>query len=192
MNVNLNRRYHRRLFLTTLLGLIPAARVAAPPRFFIDQATVGGTNILRVTLIMPSGTMWYPEKSTDPNETNSWSPLMPANYIARRDLADNTVQWDIPIVAITKAFFVRASDAMNINLPAGSSVYDGMDYLGVHSDFSMSATRFAGMGFFIDSIGGIRNQGGRYWRLYINGNYSKVGASSYEVNTGDRIYWKYE
>ncbi|MBU3906136.1 DUF4430 domain-containing protein [Patescibacteria group bacterium] len=49
------------------------------------------------------------------------------------------------------------------------------------------------MGVFIESINGKRNDfdSGYYWQYWVNGQYAKVGASSYELQNGDVVEWKY-
>ncbi|MDO8663685.1 MAG: DUF4430 domain-containing protein [Candidatus Wildermuthbacteria bacterium] len=76
-------------------------------------------------------------------------------------------------------------------VPEGGSVYDAMDILSKTASFTFSATRYAGIGYFIDSINGVKNADGNYWTLYVNGKYSTVGASAYALQGNDRIEWKY-
>ncbi|MCG2697535.1 DUF4430 domain-containing protein [Candidatus Parcubacteria bacterium] len=49
------------------------------------------------------------------------------------------------------------------------------------------------MGVFIESINGKQNDfdSGYYWQYWVNGQYAKVGASSYELQNGDVVEWKY-
>lgn len=48
------------------------------------------------------------------------------------------------------------------------------------------------LGSFVESIDGLKNEGGSYWMLYINGTLSSTGVSQTEVERGDRIEWRYE
>ena len=48
------------------------------------------------------------------------------------------------------------------------------------------------LGSFVESIGGLKNAGGSYWMLYINGSLSSSGMSQAMVKRGDRIEWRYE
>ena len=48
------------------------------------------------------------------------------------------------------------------------------------------------LGSFIESIGGLKNEGGSYWMLYINGTLSSTGVSQTKVERGDHIEWRYE
>lgn len=49
------------------------------------------------------------------------------------------------------------------------------------------------LGAMIESIGGLANdpKTGTYWQFWVNGEYAKVGASSYRLKTGDIVEWKY-
>lgn len=49
------------------------------------------------------------------------------------------------------------------------------------------------LGAFIKQIGDKENDYGalEYWQYWINGEYAKVGASSYVLQDGDMIEWKY-
>jgi hypothetical protein len=59
---------------------------------------------------------------------------------------------------------------------------------------------FAGLGEFIESIDGLRNnpESGKYWMFYIwnkekaDWEYATVGAGSYKLRDGDKIMYKYE
>jgi len=59
---------------------------------------------------------------------------------------------------------------------------------------------FAGLGEFIESIDGIRNnpESGKYWMWYVwsekegKWEYATVGAGSYRLKDGDRIMFRYE
>ena len=52
---------------------------------------------------------------------------------------------------------------------------------------------YQGLGEMITEIAGIPNgQNGRYWFLYVNSKKSPVGASSYQLNPGDVIEWRFE
>lgn len=48
------------------------------------------------------------------------------------------------------------------------------------------------LGSFVESIGGLKNEGGSYWMLYINGTFSSTGVSQTKVEQGDHIEWRYE
>ncbi|MFH1522344.1 MAG: DUF4430 domain-containing protein [Patescibacteria group bacterium] len=50
-----------------------------------------------------------------------------------------------------------------------------------------------GMGVFIESINGFTNdfKANRFWQYWVNGEYAKIGASSYGLENGDVVEWKY-
>jgi Domain of unknown function (DUF4430) len=47
------------------------------------------------------------------------------------------------------------------------------------------------MGVFINSIDGIKNADGKYWRYYINDNPGKVAADKVNLTAEDIVEWKY-
>ncbi|MEK9165538.1 MAG: DUF4430 domain-containing protein [Patescibacteria group bacterium] len=48
------------------------------------------------------------------------------------------------------------------------------------------------LGVFIKQIGDKKNgQDSKYWQYLINGEYAKMGVSSYKVRAGDVILWKF-
>lgn len=75
----------------------------------------------------------------------------------------------------------------------GKTAYDLMEAART-GGFSFETEYFSGLGFFVTSIGGIKNDpsGGRYWTLYVNGERSNLGASNYILISGDSIEWKLE
>ena len=51
------------------------------------------------------------------------------------------------------------------------------------------------LGIFVQAIGqvpkDIDKKSDKWWQFWVNGKYSNKGASSYIVNPGDKILWKY-
>jgi len=58
--------------------------------------------------------------------------------------------------------------------------------------FLFTSRMFAGLGEFIESINGVRNENGFYWTLLINGMLSEYGVSSLPVAPGDTLEWRYQ
>ena len=88
--------------------------------------------------------------------------------------------------------FVVGAKNYSANVPAGSTTYDAMNILASTTDFSFKSDFYSGLGYFIEEINGVKNSGGYYWTLYVDGKYSEVGASSYKLLSGDSVEWKYE
>ncbi|MCX8171549.1 MAG: DUF4430 domain-containing protein [Candidatus Bathyarchaeota archaeon] len=63
---------------------------------------------------------------------------------------------------------------------------------------SVEGTEYPEMGTFVDSINGVRNEGGRYWIWYIwnpdkgSWEWGPVASDKYILHEGDTIMWKYE
>jgi hypothetical protein len=106
----------------------------------------------------------------------------------------NTKQRVIGEVTV-KSFEVSVlagEDSYSVFVPVGSTVFEAMSTASMTKGLSFRASDYPGLGFFVEEINGIKNGQGKYWTLYVNGVYSNVGASSYELESGDRIEWRYE
>ena len=81
-----------------------------------------------------------------------------------------------------------------VSMKPGSSVYDVMVQARKTSDLSFEGSQFAGLGFFVEEVNGLRQNPkiGKYWLYYINGTMGNVGISVYKVEINDVISWKYE
>ncbi len=60
------------------------------------------------------------------------------------------------------------------------------------NNFSFQSKEYPGMGQFIESINGVKNNRDQNWIYYVNGKKAEIGVSNYKVNNGDIISWKYE
>lgn len=79
---------------------------------------------------------------------------------------------------------------------AGDSLFTAMRRLETSSValFSFFGKEYAGMGFFVNEINGIKNDASnnKFWIYYINGESAKIGISLYNLKQNDLINWKYE
>ena len=63
---------------------------------------------------------------------------------------------------------------------------------GALGDGNISSRDFGGsLGIFITGFYGVQAEGNHYWQLYINGQPSQAGVSSYIVKDGDIIEFRY-
>lgn len=69
------------------------------------------------------------------------------------------------------------------------TVYEAMTSFASSSTFSFTGKVHPELGFFIEEIGGVKNDNGTYWTLYINDMYSEKGASNTIVGPGDKVQW---
>jgi len=79
----------------------------------------------------------------------------------------------------------------SIKIQENGSVYDAMKSISDES-FSFKSTNHAGLGYFIESINGVKGEPGKYWIYYVNGKEASVGVSNYILKDGDSILWKQE
>lgn len=47
-------------------------------------------------------------------------------------------------------------------------------------------------GVMVEGINGLKSDDQNYWALYINNNYSQVGADQVKLKAGDKVMWRYE
>lgn len=94
--------------------------------------------------------------------------------------------------SISRISLVAGTFSRTIDVPDGISVYDAMKLAASTTPFDFKATYYSGLGYFVEQIGGVKNSGGTYWTLYVNGEYSMVGASDRRIRSGDRVEWKFE
>ncbi len=82
-------------------------------------------------------------------------------------------------------------NAYTFTVPENANVHEAMTILSKTTPFTFTAKEYSGLGYFIEAINGVKNAGGYYWTLYMNGKYSTVGASDLKLSAGDHIEWKY-
>ena len=72
----------------------------------------------------------------------------------------------------------------------GDTVLDLLEILERQNGITIEKRNFPGLGVFIEAIHGVHNTNNSYWQFWVNGEYSKVGASQYELKDGDKVLWK--
>lgn len=68
--------------------------------------------------------------------------------------------------------------------------HDDIDALTLLRQHAHVTVKHYSFGDLVVSIDGVAGNGPRYWTLYINGNMSMVGASSYKTASRDILAWK--
>jgi hypothetical protein len=76
--------------------------------------------------------------------------------------------------------------------PGETNVYDFMNRLRSEGKITFTEKNYIGMGKFIDSINGVKNNQNQSWIYYVNGVEASVGVSNYKIKVGDIVSWKYE
>jgi len=119
-------------------------------------------------------------------------------YAPRAPLAPETIQTLAPPDSIRSpqaaatATVTVGENTYSVNLTSGETVLDAMRALASTSSFTFAGRDYPSLGFFVDSINGQKNAGGRYWILYVNDVSATNGVSSTVLQAGDLIEWKYE
>ncbi len=81
---------------------------------------------------------------------------------------------------------------LNLSQSAGTTLYDALVQAQKNGQISFSGKEYAGLGFFMTSIGNLTSENGKNLIYYINGKQASVGVSSYTPKDGDVIDWKLE
>ncbi len=83
---------------------------------------------------------------------------------------------------------------VEVRVKENGSVYDMLVAAQKKGLISFSGRQFSGVGFFVEEIDGLRQDGqkGMYWIYAVNGTKAHVGVSSYGLRVGDRVTFTYE
>jgi len=132
---------------------------------------------------------------SEPHPQNA-QPVSPPPAIAPTDsttsTATNTEKNELPNAATLTVHGKTHTASVH---EEDGTVYEFMNALTRVSDFTFSGKDFgAGLGYFVESINGIKNdrKKGRYWIFYKNGQKAKQGISQTPIHVGDNITWSYE
>lgn len=92
-----------------------------------------------------------------------------------------------------KAVMIISSAKYEAEIKPGGSAYDLMNLLKNENKINFSGKDYAGLGFFVEEINGVKNNPtGANWLYYVNGRPAPVGVSYYLIKANDIIEWKYE
>lgn len=88
---------------------------------------------------------------------------------------------------------VRGS-VIQVAVKEGGTAYDMLVAAREKGSITFSGRQFSGVGFFVEEINGLKQDGkkGMYWIYAVNGEKAHVGVSSYVLKTGDRVTFTYE
>lgn len=117
------------------------------------------------------------------------TPIPPTQHASSTPAAPATTEAPTPLAQLTVV--ASGTSVYSIGAPDGTSLIDAM-HLIEKNGFAFTSRDYPGLGAFVDSIQGIKNENGMYWILSINGSKSSLGASSIVLHQGDQIEWRYE
>lgn len=121
--------------------------------------------------------------------------ILPARHKSSQEMPrTQNVQTEAssPAQAQTQAALIVPEHRYPVSLDGEKTVLGAMQELSSSGAFTFDGKEFPSLGFFVESINGVRNAGGKYWMLYRNGAQSQVGVSRASISPGDVIEWKYE
>ncbi|MSU74434.1 DUF4430 domain-containing protein [Candidatus Kaiserbacteria bacterium] len=111
-------------------------------------------------------------------------------YVPRAAIAPETISV-LPSASISATLKI-SEKTYPLSVAPGETLIEAMLSLSSRSEFTFTGRDHPGLGFFVDSINGKKNEGGMYWVFYVNGVSATVGASTAEIHTGDVVEWKYK
>ncbi len=126
-------------------------------------------------------------------------PSMPQDDT--RTIPQDDKQKDEPaIITENRETYYITVDGEKYNLSLSNkqelTVYELMQFLTADSKkpFFFQTKEFAGIGHFVESINGIKNnqKENQYWIYYINGESANMGISQYKIQPNDKIEWRFE
>jgi len=79
-----------------------------------------------------------------------------------------------------------------VHLEIGDTAFSILLRAGQENSFNVEYQTYEELGAFVTCIAGICSHDYYYWAFYYNGNYSRTGASSQPVSSGDETAWKFE
>ena len=128
-------------------------------------------------------------ESAESVETYHGTSQTEEESIDRNDIRIEAIQ---PIVITISGPGV--SVRCEVNLAAAAMAHDVMQQAADQCGFSYQTKNYSSLGVFVDALGGVTSDtsGGRYWIFYVNGTKDNVGVSSYPLQPGDTITWKFE
>ncbi len=97
-----------------------------------------------------------------------------------------------PVVAGATASIKINNQSYPIALTEALTGLEAMQSLAAAGTLQFTGRDYPGLGFFVDSIDGIANEGGMYWVFYVNAKSATTGIASVGLSPGDTIEWKYE
>lgn len=80
----------------------------------------------------------------------------------------------------------------NVTLNNSATVYSLLMKGAEENNFTVSTTYYPQyQSYFINSIAGVKNENGKYWQYWINGEYGEVSANLQKLKNGDVVEWKF-
>lgn len=136
-----------------------------------------------------------PQQSDDAIESDvsveTYHGTSPSQEINRPDIRTTAEQTEPTVVTIGGP---GASIRCEIDMTGPKTAHQVMQQAAEQCQFAYQTKRYASLGVFVDSIAGVTSDksAGRYWIYYVNDVKAKVGVSSYQVQPGDVVSWRYE
>ena len=80
----------------------------------------------------------------------------------------------------------------DIDAPTGTTAFQLLQRTLATAHLELGSKEYSGLGTLVTKIGSKENgTDQRYWQYWVNNRHAQVGASSYAVQPGDVIEWKF-
>lgn len=94
---------------------------------------------------------------------------------------------------ITSGFSVQQTVDGSSTNQLNSEYKDGESAIDVlRREHTIETKVYPGMGEMVLKIDGVEPDNKHFWKFYVNGKASHVGASSYKLQNGDQLFWTLE
>lgn len=87
---------------------------------------------------------------------------------------------------------INGNVTTEVPFTADMTVHEAMQKADAMGAIQYETSDHSSLGVFVESINGIGKDSGKNWILRVNGKLATVGASGYELQSGDKIAWTYE
>jgi len=85
------------------------------------------------------------------------------------------------------------SEFQDVSFAPGDTVLDLLTRLAQENNFILTTKDYDNLGVLVVKIGDKENnQDNKYWQYEVNGVQPQIGSSQYQLQSGERIEWKFE
>ncbi|MCX6793470.1 MAG: DUF4430 domain-containing protein [Candidatus Falkowbacteria bacterium] len=131
-----------------------------------------------------------PDNVVKPNVVNE--AAQKSELLENKEVAASVAKEDKPqkVVNNISATIIVDKLKLQISFEPGKSVYDALLMEKNKGKLEMLTKEFSGMGFFVSSIGGLKEADNKHLIYFVNGKSPNVGISSYILKDKDVVEWQ--
>ncbi len=96
-----------------------------------------------------------------------------------------------PVASTTTKTVIPAKEPQVANLEVKYNGQEGKNALElIKLSYKVESKSFGSAGEFVESINGVKPDAQHFWKFFVNGKASSVGAGSYVTKSADVLEWK--